>query len=137
MGETFEKEVVVQRLGSLTVANLLVNGIRRVCNREVTERNIGSGDIEVTVEIALYLLEALYTGQNRRVQFRQDFACQQILFVCQHLGTGVSVIAKERVNKSTLTGRRFKKTLYLYALKFQRVRDCIHNPVVGIERGQC
>ncbi|WP_304488536.1 hypothetical protein [Duncaniella muris] len=65
--KTFEKKVIVQRLGSLTITNLLANGIRRVCNRKIAERNIGGSDIEVSVEVALYLLEPLYASQYRRV----------------------------------------------------------------------
>ena len=67
MVETFEKEVIVQRLGSLTVANLLANGISRVCNREVAERNIRGGYIKVPVEVALNFLKTLYASQYRWV----------------------------------------------------------------------
>ncbi len=62
--KTFEKEVIVQRLGSLTIANLLANGISRVCNREISERNIGGSNIKVTVEVTLNLLEPLYACQH-------------------------------------------------------------------------
>ena len=92
MVECFEKEIIVYRLCRLTIGNLLAHGIRRVCNRKIPERNIRGSHIEIAVEIALNLLKTLHTGQNRRMQCRQDSARKQILFIRQHLGAGVFVI---------------------------------------------
>ena len=63
LGKTFEKEIIVQRFGSLTVGNLLAHGISRVCHRKISERNIGGSDIKISVEVALNLLEALYASK--------------------------------------------------------------------------
>ena len=90
--ETFEEEVIVQGLCRLTVADLLAYGISRVCNRKISERNIGCSHVEISVEIGVNFLKTLYAGQYRGVQRRQYFAGEQILFVCQNLGTGVLVI---------------------------------------------
>lgn len=62
--ECLQEEVIVNCLGRLTIGDLLAHGIRRVRNREITERNIGCSDIEISVEVALYLLEAHYAGQD-------------------------------------------------------------------------
>ena len=43
----------------------------------------------------------------------QNLACQQILLKCQCLSTRIAL--QERINKSTLPGRRFKKTANFYA----------------------
>ena len=64
MVETFEKEVIVYRLGCLTIGNLLANGILRVCHREIPERYIRGGYIEIAIEVTLNLLETFNTGQN-------------------------------------------------------------------------
>ena len=63
MVECLQKEIIVDCLGSLTIGNILAYGIRRVCDSEIPERNIGSSDIEISVEIALNLLKTLYAGQ--------------------------------------------------------------------------
>ena len=67
------------------------------------------------------------------MQCRKDFAGKQILLISQHLRTGVSVIAQERIYKSTLSGRGFQKTFHLNAGIFQRVGYGINYTVVGIE----
>ena len=68
MVESLQEEIIMNRFCRLTVGNLLAHGIRRVRNRKITERDIGGGDIEIAVEVALNLLESLYTGQYRRMQ---------------------------------------------------------------------
>ena len=59
----FEKEIVVYRLRCLTVRNILADGIRRVRHGKITEGDIGGGDIKISVEVALNLFKAFYTGQ--------------------------------------------------------------------------
>ena len=91
--ECFEKEVIVNGLCRLTVGNLLAHGISRIRNCEIPKGDIGGGNIEITVEITLYLLEALNACKDGRMQSRKDFAGQQILLIRQHLRTWVTVIA--------------------------------------------
>ena len=100
-------------LGSLTISNLLADGIRRVCNREISERDIGGGDIKIAVEVTLNLFKTLYACKNRRMQSRKDFARKQIFFIGKHLRAGRTVIAQKRVDESTLSGRGFQKTFHL------------------------
>ena len=104
MVECFEEEIIVYGFGRLAVGNLLAHGIRRVGNRKIPERNIRGGDIEIAVEIALDFLKALYSGQDRRMQGRQDFAGEQILLIRQYFGAGIHIIPQEGVNESTLSG---------------------------------
>ena len=113
MVECFEKEIIVDGLGSLTVSYILAHGIHRVCDSKISERDIGGGDIEIAVEVALYLLKTLYTGQYRRMQSRKDFAREQIFLIRQHLRVGVTVISQKRVDESALSGRGFQKTFHL------------------------
>ncbi len=133
--ECLQKKIVVYRLGCLTVGRILAFCIQWVCNREVPERDIGRGHVEIALKVFLYILKAFCPYGGRGMQRGQYPPCQQVFFKGHHFHVR-RVCGHEGVYEVTASRARFKKPLGDNPRILQGLRYRVNDRLRGIESRQ-